>query len=647
MSNFVIVSPKKDTLAPGSATSTGPTVIDIDATRKSRPTSKWMAVRELLSAVSWMILVVFAGYALVHYYPAYKGHVYSVVTSGWFYYPLVTLATMIAFRSLHGRRQRQILLLVVGAFILYLMSRTLPALVGPVYGFVTKWWVFYPVLGLATYLAYRVLRTDRQRQVLLAVVGLYVAYKMATGVWGLMTWGFGSISGGWLFFGLKFLPLVLAFIFFAWVLHYRGIEIPWSTLWKYSQHDMVLVLIAWGGFWIATDFVFGDWWEKRWSENLYKLLSLVAIMTYAAMIKKPPKYPLKWKVGGLLLIYAAVVFANFIFLEGTYSDKAWEEQRVGFKEHFFGLLHDIRHSRDEKKTEGKSPNTPSPSTMSSYQKAMALDLDRATYNLDNSFPEELVGTELTDDETVRKNARLVYDTAMSLKNLPIRMRYNVFWICGYESKFQQKEGSSDEPFIGRDGGNEPNGAVSICMVKPAVWGEKSKELSQSSGMDYSVNTIEGSVRLAGYIVQNEGYDQFAKSRRVRARERLAEEKASKPAEATAQAEDEPEAPEPQQAKAPRKSRETGDVVSYTNVQPMKLEMPRGGEFSAPLKCLTDNCSIHADNKVAYWVEGRPTFATGDAGVDYPLPKGKTVRFLDGRRLPLGDTSPSAYVVFTP
>ena len=227
------------------------------------------------------------------------------------------------------------------------------------------------------------------------------------------------------------------------------------------------LLVIFGGIWFCIFLLFQMWWPNRWSENWGYIIAALAMILVASQILPKPRVPLKIRSAWVLLVLAVFVLGNFVFLDHRYSVTFWENTRLAWKGMFW--------------------NTPGAGENSGFG------------NTNYAFPAELEGN---------KNAKALYDVIMpAVKNQ--RDGYIVWRTCGLESNkydrgpFQQFEKDGKTPLIGLHEDETPNGAIGICQIKPEFYGDRSLERSRSTGLDFSLETLEGQGRMAAWIVNND------------------------------------------------------------------------------------------------------------------------------------------------
>ncbi len=260
-----------------------------------------------------------------------------------------------------------------------------------------------------------------------------------------------------------------------------------------------------------------------------------------------------------------------------------------------------------------------PTSTSTATSATPSELADVTYSKTFGFPPELEGNE---------NARKVYDQLMADESLSKPDRYNLFFVCGEENSFSYSQFEEDgvTPLVGHNREREDNGARGVCQIKPEFHAQTAEELTASTGLDHRIETLEGNVRLASYILRTEGGGRWESLPRVLAR-------ANGTATPT--------------ATLARRESPAVQVVQVSNPEPRaeSFEMPLGGRNPVRMVCSRPTCVVKSTGQMLFLTEGMQDYSVGMAGVPYQVSMG-AVLVLDGRGLQSYQKADARYVTIT-
>lgn len=370
----------------------------------------------------------------------------------------------------------------------------------------------------------------------------------------------------------------------------------WNTLpnWLAVPHADTLWLIAGWGFLLFFPLLFGTkeapdslrnwWWNNVLTDKVgWGFISGFTLFGAMMLRNTPFRYKLA-PIGISVLVVAAV---------GVYGWRAYEYKKA--------------HSTKTTVVETATTSSTSPS-----------ELADVTYSKTFAFPPELEGNE---------NARKVYDQLMADESLSRPDRYNLFFICGEETSFSYSQFEEDgvTPLVGHNREREDNGARGVCQIKPEFHAKTAEELTASTGQDHRIETFEGNVRLASYILRTEGGRRWESLPRVLARANgtatLTETLARRESPAVLR-------PAPQAEQFFVTRMEKVDLPDEPEV--LSIDMPIGGNPTRQIKCSRPTCSFVTTAKVKYSINGG-FYNLGSPNVRYNIGVGQ-VRFLDGRGL---------------
>lgn len=129
-----------------------------------------------------------------------------------------------------------------------------------------------------------------------------------------------------------------------------------------------------------------------------------------------------------------------------------------------------------------------------------------TFQVANTFSKTSLAKRLPEGGSMNSpEAQKLYDIIMSteLARLSPTTAQELFITCGLESGYRQFEKDGKTPLIGKYKNGTPNGAIGVCQVKPEFWGEIAEKRTQDTGVDHSLETLEGQGRMSVWIAMNE------------------------------------------------------------------------------------------------------------------------------------------------
>lgn len=386
--------------------------------------------------------------------------------------------------------------------------------------------------------------------------------------------------------------------FITYLLSRRRWLLAWPTKSVTMPHVNTLWLLAGWVFLLLFPLLFGTkeapdsfrnwWWNNVLTDKIGWGFISGWILFGSMMLKKVPfRYKLA-PIGVCILVVAAI---------GVYG---WR---------LFGNDLKLAYAKTREPASTSTTSTISP-TISS--------LINVTYSKTFGFPPELEGNE---------NARRVYDQLMADESLPRTDRYNLFFICGEETSFSYSQFEEDgvTPLVGHNRDGEDNGARGVCQIKPEFHAQTAEELTASTGLDHHIETLEGNVRLASYILRTEGGSRWETLPTV-----LSRANGTATPTATLARRESPSVRQPtSQAEQFFVTRmEKVDLPDEPEV--LTIDMPIGGNPTRQIKCSRPTCSFVTTAKVKYSINGG-FYNLGSPNVRYNIGVGQ-VRFLDGRGL---------------